>query len=53
MLMIFWAIMSVVWGVYPATGPYYRPIFGGWAFLLFVLFFLLGWKAFGFVVQGT
>ena len=51
MLMILWALASLVYGAYPSSGPYYRPIFGGWALLLFVLFFLVGWKLFGFVVQ--
>ena len=51
LLMILWAIASCVYGVYPNEGPYRRQIFGGWGLLTFVLFFILGWKMFGFVVQ--
>lgn len=51
MLMILWAIFGFGVVVYPNDGAYRRPIFGGWTFLLFVLFFLVGWELFGFVVQ--
>ncbi len=52
MLMIFWAIVSFVYVGYPDAGPYRRHIFGGWGLLTFILFFILGWRVFGFVIQG-
>ena len=49
MLMIIWALFGV-WGFRTGQAdPYY---FMGSTLLLFVLFFLLGWHAFGFIVQG-
>ncbi len=49
MLMILWAILGFVG--YSYEGPYRSRFLGGWGVLTFVLFFLLGWKVFGFVVQ--
>lgn len=50
MLMIIWAIFGIVWSTNPS-------VLGSWGWLpngllLFVLFFILGWHAFGFVVHG-
>lgn len=53
---IFWLIMILwfVFGLLPqypqGPTPAWRP-FGG-SLLLFILLFLLGWRAFGFVIQG-
>jgi hypothetical protein len=48
-LMLIWLVFGIIWqfGVIPAS-------FGlaGGAFLLFVLFFLLGWQVFGPPVRG-
>ena len=47
---IFWVLM-IIWAVFSwVPGPWAQH---GWAsnVLLFVLFFLLGWHAFGFVVH--
>jgi hypothetical protein len=51
---IFWLLMLIgailtVWSGWPYNGNY-RPFSG--LFFIFVLMFLLGWKVFGFVVQG-
>lgn len=52
---IFWLLMILwaVFGVYsnPPTRENF-PAFGG-SLLLFILLFLLGWKTFGFVIQGA
>ena len=53
---LFWVLM-VLWflfGLYlnwPKTGEPPWAFFGG-NLLLFILLFLLGWKVFGFVIQG-
>jgi len=47
-LMIIGAVLSI-WSNYPYTGGY-RPFAG--QFFIFVLLFLLGWRAFGFIVVG-
>ena len=52
--LIFWVIMviSVVfwgWGRTPGGAPYW-PTYNAW--IIFVLLFLLGWRVFGFVIQG-
>ncbi len=49
MLMILWAVFGVFGGWY--EGPYRRHVLVGGNLLIFVLFFLCGWKLFGFVVQ--
>jgi hypothetical protein len=46
MLMILWAVFGLWWGI--SRSPYGQYVGAG---LIFVLFFLLGWKVFGFVVQ--
>jgi hypothetical protein len=50
---LLWVLAALfgVWGIYPgANRPPFVP-FGG-LFLVFVLFFLIGWRVFGFVIQG-
>lgn len=50
LLMILWFVFGVYW-----TGPDFQAgRYGivGSNLLLFVLLFLLGWKVFGFVIQG-
>lgn len=52
---LFWLIMVVsllfgLWSNWPANKDQF-PQFGG-RMLEYVLFFLLGWKVFGFVIQG-
>ncbi len=54
--MIFWLLM-ILWllfGLYWNRGDVATGNFGvlGGNLLLFVLLFLLGWKCFGFIVQG-
>jgi hypothetical protein len=56
---LFWLLMIlwVLFGLYlnwPAKGSNEPRAFGpvGGNLLLFILLFLLGWKAFGFVIQG-
>ncbi len=49
-LMILWAVLGIG-AVGMPDGPYRGRIWGGWGLLTFILFFLLGWKVFGFVVQ--
>lgn len=51
MLMILWAVFGFFGVASPIDIPYRRHLFGAGAFLLFALFFLLGWKLFGFAVQ--
>lgn len=54
---LFWVLM-VIWFVFglwvnwppPGNTNGWRPVAGN--LFLFVLLFLLGWKVFGFVVQG-
>jgi hypothetical protein len=47
MLMIIWALFGLWWNSNPGAA------WGQWGnhLLLFVLFFILGWHAFGFVVH--
>lgn len=52
---VFWILMIIalvfgVWIGYAPTGAPWRPF--GFNLLLFVLLFLLGWKAFGFPIGG-
>ncbi len=46
--MILWLIFGLYWN-WPADGRF-APIGGN--LLLFILLFLLGWKVFGFPIQG-
>ncbi len=52
MLMILWFVFGLYWH-WPASSASGAPAIGpiGNHFLVFVLFFLVGWKVFGFVVQ--
>ena len=49
-LMILWLLFGLYWNRDDIRGGKYG-IAGG-NLLLFILLFLLGWKAFGFVIQG-
>jgi hypothetical protein len=51
MLMILWAVFGLGYVWSPSEGPWRVRAFGGFALVLFILLFLLGWKTFGFVVQ--
>jgi len=51
LLMILWAVFGFGVVSYPSDGPYRNHLYGGFALLLFVLLFILGWKCFGFVIQ--
>ena len=51
MLMILWVLTGYFGVTLDQGNPYRSRVFGGWGLLTFVLFFLLGWKNFGFVVQ--
>lgn len=46
-LMILWALSCFGWYWYPAD----RRYGGGFAFLLFIVIALLGWRVFGAVLQ--
>lgn len=48
---LFWTLMVLwlIFGLWRSAGD--RYLIGG-AILQFVLFFLLGWRVFGFVIQG-
>lgn len=48
---LFWTIMVLwlIFGIWRAGGDRYLI---GSSILTFVLFFLLGWRVFGFVIQG-
>lgn len=47
LLMILWLFFGM-WSIWPADGNW-RPVGGN--LLLWVLLFILGWKAFGFVIH--
>ena len=50
LIMVLWALFGA-WGIYPSPNkPPFVPFLG--IGLTFVLFFLLGWRVFGFVIQG-
>jgi hypothetical protein len=48
-LMVLWFLFGMYWNGVPSQAN--AGIWGG-NLLLFILLFLLGWKAFGFVIQG-
>jgi hypothetical protein len=48
-LMLLWLVLGIVWR---ADIPGGRVGWAGGVFA-FVLFFLLGWKVFGFIIQGA
>jgi len=48
--MLLWMVFGF-WGVYPHPGkPPFVPYVG--VGLIFALIFILGWKTFGFIIQG-
>ena len=49
-LMILWLVLGFVWNREAIKGGNYGLI--GGSLLLFILLFLLGWRAFGFVIQN-
>lgn len=49
LLMLLWIVFGF-WGFYPYTNDK-RGVIGGSLFV-FILLFLLGWKVFGFIIQG-
>jgi len=50
LLMILWLLFGLYWNRNDIRGGNYGILGGN--LMLFVLLFLLGWKAFGFVIQG-
>lgn len=52
--LLFWILMILwlVFGFFSWNRPDWRWGWAGNVFLLFVLFFLLGWHDFGFILQG-
>lgn len=50
LLMILWLLFGLYWNRTDIQGGNYGILGGN--LLLFVLLFLLGWKVFGFVIQG-
>ena len=50
LLMILWFVFGMYWNRDSIRGGNFGA-FGG-NLLLFILLFLLGWKVFGFVIQG-
>lgn len=52
LLMILWLVFGL-WSNWPtdATRGYFRPL--GGSLLLFILLFLLGWRAFGFPLRDA
>lgn len=51
LLMILWAVFGFLGVSVDAGSPYRWRYYGAWGLLTFALFFLVGWKLFGFVVQ--
>jgi hypothetical protein len=49
LLMLLWLLFGLYW-TWPADGRAFAPVGGN--LLLFILLFLLGWKLFGFPIQG-
>ncbi len=50
LLMILWLLCGVYWNRGDIRGGNYGILGGN--LMLFILLFLLGWKAFGFIIQG-
>jgi hypothetical protein len=50
LLMILWLLFGLYWNRSDLRGGNYGLVGGN--MMLFVLLFLLGWKAFGFPIQG-
>jgi uncharacterized RDD family membrane protein YckC len=53
LLMILWLVFGLYW-TWPQGGNSGPRAFGpvGGNLLLFILLFLLGWRVFGFIIQG-
>jgi len=51
LLFILWIIFGVYWNWPTEPGPRGFGRIGG-HFLIMILLFLLGWKVFGFIIQG-
>ena len=49
-LMIIWLIFGFVWNWRPEVTGSWGPF--GNSLLLFILFFLLGWRVFGFILHA-
>jgi hypothetical protein len=49
LMMILWFVLSIIGRWAPNVTPY-GPIIND--VFLFILFFLIGWKVFGFVISG-
>jgi hypothetical protein len=49
LLMVLWFVFGLYWNGAPNGGN--MGVWGG-NLLLFILLFLLGWRVFGFVIQG-
>jgi hypothetical protein len=50
LLMILWLVFGFYWNRADIRGGNYGILGGN--LMLFILLFLLGWKVFGFVIQG-
>lgn len=53
---IFWLLMLlclISWASWRFGGPPFAWTYHSYTLLTFVLLFLLGWKVFGFIVQGA
>lgn len=51
-LMLLWIISKVFTWRGPPSGPYGSYVLIGSDLMALILFFLLGWRVFGFIVQG-
>jgi hypothetical protein len=51
--LLFWVIMVIVliFGL-ARNAPQFAPYGWGWDWLVYILLFLLGWHAFGFVIHA-
>lgn len=51
---IFWILMLlwIVFGLFGAYQPLGNRLWYGHGVFAFILFFLLGWRCFGFIIQG-
>jgi hypothetical protein len=51
-LMIIWFVFGLVWNWPTTPGPRAMMPIGGHV-LIFILFFIVGWRLFGFVIQNN
>ena len=51
LLMLLWLLFGLYWHWPADPGPRGFGVLGG-NLILFVLLFLLGWRVFGFIIQG-